>query len=296
MDIEKYRTFITCSECKTYGEAAAKLSSTIATVSRHISELENQFGVTLFERNVNGLVLTEEGQKCLEAMKGIVYRYDQLMKVVDLPEDGPVMVAYNPPISVYHIREGLNAFSAAHPEIEVSYTDEDIIIPKLFTHHYEIGILNRMFGGYEDHAGIRFPIGQMGILVDAEHALASQEKVTSDQLKGQKILSTSRANDKYWNNVLLESHGFKLNISYTMAREDVLVESVKREKLPALFNSSLYEAFRYPGTIFIPFDEPITTYASLLKLRAVSLSPKAEVFQRFINDWILNNIPGSSLF
>ena len=296
MDIEKCRTFITCSECKTYGEAAAKLNSTIATVSRHIAELEKQFNVTLFERDVNGLVLTEAGKKCLEAMSGIVFRYDQLKKVVDLPPDGPVMVEYNPPFSMHRLNGGMDAFRSAHPDIAVSINDEDIVIPGLFCHKYEIGIISQRFSGTGDFEGVRFPIGRMGLMVPADHEYSTYDSIPVEQINGLHVLSTERAKDKYWNDQLTQKHGIRLSYTYTIAREDVLAESVRQSGMPALISSGVFDTFRFPDMVFVPFEEDVRVYTSLMKLRAVPLSQRAAVFYEFITKWISEHFPDSEPF
>ena len=58
----KLRTLLAVAEFQNFTKAAAELSLTQPAVSHHISQLEEEFGVTLFIRGKSGLKLTAEGE------------------------------------------------------------------------------------------------------------------------------------------------------------------------------------------------------------------------------------------
>lgn len=77
MKIQSMREFITLSELKNFNYASEKLFLSQPTLSRHIKELEEELGVTLFNRSTRRVELTEYGQYFLPFAKRIVSAEDE---------------------------------------------------------------------------------------------------------------------------------------------------------------------------------------------------------------------------
>ncbi len=68
MELEQLRIFLAVAEEKSFTKAANSLFVSHSTVSRSVSALENELGVSLLERNNRVLGLTEAGEHlCLRA-------------------------------------------------------------------------------------------------------------------------------------------------------------------------------------------------------------------------------------
>ena len=61
MNIRKYQAFVKTAEYASFTKAAKDLRCTQSGVSRMISDLENELGVTLLDRSRAGVSLTSEG-------------------------------------------------------------------------------------------------------------------------------------------------------------------------------------------------------------------------------------------
>lgn len=62
MDWDKLRVFHAAAEVGSFTHAGEKLHMSQSAVSRQVSALEHEVGVTLFNRHARGLVLTEQGE------------------------------------------------------------------------------------------------------------------------------------------------------------------------------------------------------------------------------------------
>ena len=62
LDIRLLRYFTVVAEENNMSRAAQRLFMSQPPLSRHIRQLEERLGVTLFVRHTRGLTLTEEGQ------------------------------------------------------------------------------------------------------------------------------------------------------------------------------------------------------------------------------------------
>ena len=66
MTLNQLRYFCTASRCHSITKAAEELYVTQPTISMAIRDLEVEFGISLFYRKGNQLILTEEGEMLYE--------------------------------------------------------------------------------------------------------------------------------------------------------------------------------------------------------------------------------------
>ena len=67
MDTEHMREAITLAESGSFSRAASKLFMTQSSLSRHVSALERELGMALFDRTASGVEATEAGQVVIDA-------------------------------------------------------------------------------------------------------------------------------------------------------------------------------------------------------------------------------------
>lgn len=76
----KFKTLLAVVEYQNFTKAAAALSLTQPAVSHHISQLEDELGVSIFIRGKNGLKLTPEGEIVAQYARRIEALYDRLQE------------------------------------------------------------------------------------------------------------------------------------------------------------------------------------------------------------------------
>jgi DNA-binding transcriptional LysR family regulator len=86
-DLNKLNTFVRVAERRSFTKAASDLHTTPSVVSKHMKELEEALGFSLFNRSTHGIVLTDAGeglfQNCLqmlETLDGFVVETRNLQK------------------------------------------------------------------------------------------------------------------------------------------------------------------------------------------------------------------------
>jgi DNA-binding transcriptional LysR family regulator len=72
MDFRHVRTFVTVAELGTVSKAALRLRIAQPALSRHISDLEQELGLKLFDRVGRRLLLTGEGEQLLSDCRGLL--------------------------------------------------------------------------------------------------------------------------------------------------------------------------------------------------------------------------------
>lgn len=88
MELQHLRAFATVAECGTLTAAAARLHCSQPTVSAQIQTLEKHFGVSLFERQAQGVALTIQGARLLERARSILAGVEQADRLAAALRDG----------------------------------------------------------------------------------------------------------------------------------------------------------------------------------------------------------------
>ncbi len=80
----RLRVFVEVAYHLSFTKAAKKLSISQPAITKHIQELENMFGVSLFERSAGKISLTRYGEMFLKHANEIVAGYRELMEGMEL--------------------------------------------------------------------------------------------------------------------------------------------------------------------------------------------------------------------
>lgn len=76
MDYQKIKYFIKAAETLNFSEAARQMFITPQAFGRQITQLEQEMGFSLFERNIRQIKLTASGKICYEHLHGLVEKLD----------------------------------------------------------------------------------------------------------------------------------------------------------------------------------------------------------------------------
>jgi LysR family transcriptional regulator, glycine cleavage system transcriptional activator len=114
------RTFEAAARHLSFTKAAAELFVTQAAVSHQIKALEEQLGVPLFRRLNRRLILTDQGQLLLPAVRRA---FDELVAGVDRLHEaccvGTLTISTTPSIAAKWLAGRLGRFQALYPEFEI---------------------------------------------------------------------------------------------------------------------------------------------------------------------------------
>lgn len=78
MQLSQLRYVVQVSKCGSFSEAAKELFISQPSLSQQIIKLEKEFGVKLFERRSNSIVLTEAGRDFVRGAEAVVYAIDNI--------------------------------------------------------------------------------------------------------------------------------------------------------------------------------------------------------------------------
>lgn len=175
--VDKYRHFAT---------AAEKSFITQPTLSMQIQKMEDEMGITIFDRSKTPVVPTEIGEKIIEQAKIILKESRQLTDIVNFKESelkGSFKVGIIPTIAPYLVPLFLRSFIKKHPSVE-------LVVEELLTKE----VLDKLGNDQLDAAIIATPVEQSYIYVEDlfveplvgyishSHPLAEKQKLSVDDL------------------------------------------------------------------------------------------------------------------
>ena len=126
MDLRRVRTFVTVAELGTVTKAALRLGVAQPALSRHIGELEQEFGVALFDRVGRRLVLSSEGEQLLGECHGLLNYADALgerAQLLQRGDAGTLTVSASPHFIEGIFPEFLHLYARRCPNVQVKLVD-----------------------------------------------------------------------------------------------------------------------------------------------------------------------------
>jgi len=126
MDLRRLRTFVAIADLGTVSKAALHLRITQPALSRQIAELEQEFGIGLFDRIGRRLVLTAVGEEVLEDCRKVLGQVGALADRVELIRQGGsgILRVAAPPQTIESVLSGfLPEYAERFPNVQVSLTE-----------------------------------------------------------------------------------------------------------------------------------------------------------------------------
>lgn len=121
MNIQKYMAFIKTVETGSFTDAARQLSYSQSGISRMISDLENEWKVSLLERGKTGVRLTSDGYKLLPYAKGVCEEYEKLqMQIHELHglKSGLIRIGTFSSVATHWLPKIIKEFQKDYPNID----------------------------------------------------------------------------------------------------------------------------------------------------------------------------------
>jgi LysR family hydrogen peroxide-inducible transcriptional activator len=176
--VDRYRHFAT---------AAEKSYVTQPTLSMQIHKLEEELGITIFDRSKSPVIPTEIGEEIIEEAKKIIKQSKHIEDIAALNDDelrGTFRIGIIPTVAPYLLPLFLRNFRKKHPEVRLIFEEvvTDELLDLLNQDHLDIGIIatpadrGNIFEEdlyYEPFLGY----------VSEDHPLAKKDRLSVDDLE-----------------------------------------------------------------------------------------------------------------
>lgn len=145
MDITKLKLFSTLASSLHFGRAAASCYVSPSTLSRNIKQLEEDLGITLFERDNRSVALTPEGNSFLVFAREVLQQWETYQESLLAQADqlrGQLSIYCSVTASYSFLYDILTEFRVRHPGIAIKLHTGDPAqsIERVQTGHEDIAI------------------------------------------------------------------------------------------------------------------------------------------------------------
>lgn len=196
MKIETLKEAIDLSETLNFTKTAANRYITQPALSRHIAALEDELGVTIFDREKHNVRLADGADAVIEQMRKVVAEYDELLSVTERIEEGfsaHLRIGYAIAASRPFIAHASALFERTHPNVYVDYVP---LTPKQTRQSIQTGESDLVFTS-TTFIDIEAPLTSVKIYDDGyalavglDSDLAQRDSVTIDDLAGREVILT----------------------------------------------------------------------------------------------------------
>ena len=187
----KYMAFIKTVETGSFTKAATELNYAQSSVSKMIADLEKEWGMTLLERNRNGVQVTSSGEQVLPYARRLIDDYRKLEAQVDAMnglETGRIRIGTFASVAIHWLPNIIAEFQKDYPGIEY----------ELLMGDYE-EVENWILEGRVDCGFLRLPVrtgldtialkqDEYLVVLPEEHPLARKKRVRIQDLEGQPFM------------------------------------------------------------------------------------------------------------
>ena len=188
--------FYTVAKRLSFTKAAAELFVTQPAVTKHVQELENQFGTALFDRRGNQVSLTTAGSLLLRHAETIMATYRQLefdMNALKGEPGGTLRLGASSTVAQYVIPPVLARYHEQSADVSISLLsgNTEQIEQALLNDDIDLGLVE----GRTHHSDIRytsFVKDELVLICRPDHPLAGRDEITLNELRTVPIVLRER--------------------------------------------------------------------------------------------------------
>jgi DNA-binding transcriptional LysR family regulator len=221
VDLNDIAVFVKVAQFESFSRAAHALGMPVSTVSRKVSALEDQLGVTLLQRTTRKLTLTTQGRaynnQCSEPLSHL-FDAEQVLTQTQRKPEGLLKVSVPGILGQEPFYEFLSAFLKVYPRIQVDLFVTNLFVD-LIAENVDVAI---RFGELRDSTIVTQTIGKSVryIVATPDYLEGRSPPLKPDDLRDhQCILLNGRNNEAEWH-LVSGRKSVKLHVSGPVSSRD----------------------------------------------------------------------------
>lgn len=284
MDIEHIREFVTLAETGNFQEAADRLFIAQSSLSRHIKNLEESLGVSLFNRTTRKVTLSRYGLIFLPYAKEITrIQYEFTTAFFNEKRDiqGTVTIGSIPMMKPYRITDVLARFQRENKSFTINVTETDSLelIEMLRNEQCDFAFIRENDDSDNEFIKLPFATDCLVAVLPATHPLASYEELNISQLAKEPLLLIGK--DAFMYNLCVstcQQEGFSPKIAFTSKRAENIIDLVDKGMGIALLMKKPAASIATGNSVILNLKPSITTTIYLAYSRTHKMSTAATHF------------------
>lgn len=279
MDIRTMQYYLAVIREGTISAAAGSLHVAQPSLSRQMKDLEEELGVTLFERGNRRITLTEEGQVLRR-------RAEELVRLMQLTQEeiaqvkhrltGSIRIGAGESQAFRYFAKAAATLLKEHTDVQLHITSGDTqdLMDELDNGLIDFALIFTEFD-HDKYRAIRLPAAdRFGVLMRRDDPLASKAEIRIAELAGVPLM-ISRASQSYWESIV-ESRSMKIIGTYNLIFNASLL--VEAGACCALGFEKLIHTTGDSALCFRPLAGQKKTAGALIWKKYQTFSPAVQLF------------------
>ena len=260
MTIEQLEFFKEAVKQPTFLDAAETLHISQSSLSKQIQKMEQELGVSLFDRTGRKAKLTPAGEYFYREILPFIGQYHQIVRGLSQFRDmSSLKIGTLPILALYHLDSALKQFMSLHPEISctICEAEEEQLMRDFSDGLYDL-IISRETMFNSSHYCV-FPIAQYELIaaLSASHPLAGRRNIRLKELSGENFILMNPYTSIYQSSIReLKKAGINFHLLRT-ARAESILSSVAIGEGVSLLARKNFEVFRHADVIPVSLDPPV---------------------------------------
>lgn len=288
MELRQLRYFVTVADELNFGRAARRLHITQPGVSQGIKVLEREFGLTLFERNRQHVVLTPAGATLLPVVRKLLAQVDevgQLVSQLACDKRGRLALSHTRSAGIGLPYELTAGFRRVHAEIAVhtsiGFTSANV--DKVRSREVDVAFVRPPLEAGNELRCMVIAREPVVLAVHAEHRLAGAVSVRSADLTEEPLVYFPQEAGGLWSSMLNQVYGTDRHPDIVRVEPDEphMLAAVAEGAGISLVTESAAMMLNVPGVVIKKFAESVTVPLGIV-WRADNSNPTLRSFLSFI--------------
>ncbi|MDE2364977.1 MAG: LysR family transcriptional regulator [Hyphomicrobiales bacterium] len=265
MDIFSLRYALQVSQYLSFRGAAKYIGIGQAALSRRVRALEDEIGVSIFERHPSGVKVTLAGREFLSRVRSVLDELEHAVERANMAgqaETGILRIGFFHSLAAGKLRDVLLDYRAQWPSVILEFleADNETQVVALRERRLDVGFIV----GFDSVVGLDHEMAwteQAFVAIPEQHPLARRNEIALNDLKDENFVMRARFDGS-------GALGWVVRSSDTLEPASrVTTHTVSRETLIALVGAGFgltilaqsATAIAVPGVAFRPIKEPAVT-------------------------------------
>jgi LysR family transcriptional regulator, transcription activator of glutamate synthase operon len=299
MNIDQMKYIVEVAKERSITKAASKLHLSASAISQSIAQLENELGLTIFNRSKKGMSPTSEGKVIL------LKSYEILNKIQELHEDlssqridsSKVLRVACTPSMTYIVFDAFFAFNKTFKDVKVliEELDQDKILEEIKNENIDIAFTSlpkEALEAYSYEYGVGFDFiykGYVCAYVNSQSHLSRLPSITPEDLKNEKaVMYNSNFVRTFYENQLVNKEIFVTSNNIEILRIAIINGDAFTLAYNTIFKN--HPDVKAGKLVTIPFKNPDILYQDFWSLYSLTkgLSVIAKEFEKKVLELLVD--------
>lgn len=293
MENDYFAEFLDLTKTLNYMETAENMNISTSALSKHIMKLEQEVGVSFFDRTTRTVKLNRYGRLFAEyAAKALELEQTYLEKIHAASErdESSLLIGYMPIMDHYGIPDMITEFMTLFDTIPVTIIEANSVEAMLKA-GCNFLVTEHIPASLPKADVLKLGEDQMSAILPNDHPLAGQQTITAAQLRDETFILHGRSRDELYRSGIIfqqfmRNAGFEPKIEMCSSHVTTIIKLVRKGLgVSVLYHHSGPEQFVH-SVSYVDLEPAVMFNIYLVRPAAVPMTKNERIFYQFAQERI----------